>query len=82
MQAMWNNISRQRVTGAWCALILVIAAGGIVAGVPVTLATVAWLLAIGLIPPVVMLFVWRGAPPPTVAELLHSVNDPSKGARS
>jgi hypothetical protein len=78
---MLNNISRLSVIGAWCALVLVIAAAAVVAGIPMTLATIAWLLAIGLIPPVVMLFVWRGAPPPTVAELLHSVNGPSKGAR-
>jgi hypothetical protein len=78
---MLNNISRLRLIGAWCALVLVIAAGGVVMGVPMTLATIGWLLAIALIPPVVMLFVWRGAPPPTVAELLHSVNGPSKGAR-
>ena len=78
---MLKNISRLRLIGAWCALVLVIAAGGVVMGVPMTLATIGWLLAIGLIPPVVMLFVWRGAPPPTVAELLHSVNGPSKGAR-
>ena len=78
---MLNNISRLRLIGVWCALVLVIAAGGVVMGVPMTLATIGWLLAIGLIPPVVMLFVWRGAPPPTVAELLHSVNGPSKGTQ-
>jgi hypothetical protein len=78
---MLNNISRLRLVGAWCALVIVIAAAGVVAGIPMTLANTGWLLAICLIPPVVMLFVWRGAPPPTVAELLHSVNGPSKGAR-
>ena len=78
---MLNNISRLRLIGAWCALVLVIAAAAVVLGLPMTLATIAWLIAIGLIPPVVMLFVWRGAPPPTVAELLHSVNGPSKGVR-
>ena len=78
---MWNNISRLRMVGMWCALVLLIAAVSVVAGVAMTLATVGWFLAICLIPPVVMLFVWRGAPPPTVAELLHSVNGPSKGGR-
>ena len=78
---MLNNISRLRLVGAWCALVLVIAAGGVIVGIPMTLATSGWLLAICLIPPVVLLAVWRGAPPPTVAELLHSVNGPSKGAR-
>jgi hypothetical protein len=39
------------------------------------------LLVAGLLPPTIMLLVWRGAPPETVAELLHSVNRPSKDTR-
>ncbi|HEY3243920.1 MAG TPA: hypothetical protein VGM03_11270 [Phycisphaerae bacterium] len=32
-----------------------------------------WLVAC-VVPPAVMLMVWRGAPPPTVAEILHAVD--------
>jgi hypothetical protein len=59
---MLRNISRLQVVGAWCALVLVIAALSVVAAV--------------------LLLIWRGAPPATVAELLHSVNRPSKDSRS
>jgi hypothetical protein len=34
----------------------------------------ALLLVACLVPPAIMLLVWRGAPPPTVAELLHAVD--------
>jgi hypothetical protein len=40
------------------------------------------LLVAGLAPSAVLLLIWRGAPPATVAELLHSVNRPSKDSRS
>jgi hypothetical protein len=39
-----------------------------------------WLAAC-LVPPAVMLLVWRGARPITVAELLYSVNRQSKEGR-
>ena len=78
---MLNNISRLRVVGAWCALVLVIAALSVVAGAGITLSNGELLLVACLAPPAVMLLVWRGAPPATVAELLHSVNRPSKDTR-
>jgi hypothetical protein len=53
----------------------------VVGGVAMTLnAAELWLVAC-LVPPAVMLLVWRGAPPATVAELLHHVNRPSKESR-
>lgn len=79
---MLNNISRTRIAGAWCAVVIVLGALGVVSGTSLTVSTAAlWLLAcIG--PPAVMLLVWRGAPPPTVAEVLHTVDIGSKEARS
>ena len=79
---MLRNISRLQVVGTWCALVLVIAAISVVAGAPITLGNVELLLVAGLAPSVVLLLIWRGAPPATVAELLHSVNRPSKDSRS
>jgi len=45
---------------------------------PTTSGAVELWLAACLVPPAVMLLVWRGAPPVTVAELLHDVSHPGK----
>jgi hypothetical protein len=73
-----NDISRSHVAGAWCTTIALIAACAVVAGVALTLSSLVLLLAICFVPPAVMLLLWRGAPPVTVAEVLHAVNSPSK----
>jgi hypothetical protein len=71
---MFSSITRGTVVGLWLAALVVVAAVGILAGVAVTLDNGAlWLLAC-LAPPSVMLMVWRGAPPPTVAEILYAAN--------
>jgi hypothetical protein len=60
--------------GVWFALLVAVAGVGALAGASVTLGNSAlWLLA-GIVPPAVMLMVWRGAPPATVAEILHTVD--------
>jgi hypothetical protein len=78
---MLKDISRFRLIGAWCAAVVVIGACGVVAGLPLTTGYAALLLVVGLAPPAILLLVWRGAPPQTVAELLYSVNTPSKDVR-
>jgi hypothetical protein len=78
---MLKDISRTRLIGAWCAAVVVIGACGVVAGIPVTVSFATLLLAIGLMPPAILLLLWRGAPPPTIAELLYSVDTPSKDGR-
>ena len=78
---MLKGISRTRLVGAWCAAVIVIGACGVVAGVPITLGYAALLLIVCLVPPAIMLLVWGGAPPQTVAELLYSVDAPSKDPR-
>jgi hypothetical protein len=75
---MLTNISRSQLAGAWCAAIVLIAAFGALAGVALTTSRLELLLAICVVPPAVMLLLWRGAPPVTVAEVLHAVNSPSK----
>jgi hypothetical protein len=79
---MLTDLSRAQMVGLWCAAVVVIAACGVVAGASVSLDNGALLLVVGLMPPAVMLAVWRGAPPLTVAELLHSVDESPKEARS
>jgi hypothetical protein len=39
-----------------------------------------WLFAC-VAPPAIMLLVWRGAPPATVAEVLYAVDNPAKDGR-
>ena len=78
---MLQDLSRARVAGAWCAMVVVIAAGSLVAGAAVTFSNGVLLLVAALVPPAVMLLVWRGAPDQTVAELLHSVDGPSEEGR-
>ena len=73
---MLKDISRTRLIGAWWAAVIVIGACGVVAGANITVGNAELLLMCGLVPPAVMLLVWRGAPPVTVAELLYAVNRP------
>ena len=79
---MLENISRGRLVGTWCAAVIVIGACSVVVGAPLTTNAGELWLAAWLVPPAVILLVWPGAPPVTVAELLHSVNVPSKEGRA
>ena len=78
---MLKDISRARVAGMWVAAVIVMAAFSVTWGMALTVNSGAvWLVAC-LVPPAVMLLVWRGAPPVTVAELLYSVNRSSEKTR-
>jgi hypothetical protein len=79
---MFKNISRARVIGAWCAAIVLIGASALVAGAAPTAANGELLLVAGLMPPAVLLFLWRDAPVASVSELLHAADVPAKEARS
>jgi hypothetical protein len=71
---MFRSPNLRIAIGAWFALLVAVAAIGALAGASITLENSAlWLLA-GIVPPAVMLMVWRGAPPATVAEILHTVD--------
>ena len=79
---MLKDISRVTLAGVWCAAVTAIAAISMVSGIALTPnSSVLWLVA-GLVPPAVMLLVWRGPPPLTVAELLYAVDHPSKHVKS
>ena len=79
---MLKNMSRARLAGMWVATVIVVAAASIVAGTAVTVNNgELWLVAC-LVPPAIMMLVWPNTQPPSVAELLHSVNRPSKEFRS
>ena len=79
---MMKHVSRMRLAVAWCVAVLVVGAIAVFNGVTaVTFANGGLLLMVGLIPPAIMLLVWRGPPPLTIAELLHDAGTPSKEDR-
>jgi hypothetical protein len=77
---MLKNFPRGRIAGAWCAAVMVLGAYGVVSGASLTVGNAELWLLTCLVPPAVMLLVWRGAPPQTVAELLRAVDRGSKEA--
>jgi hypothetical protein len=70
---MFRITSRGRLIGAWCATLALVGAAAVAVGQTFSIANGALMLLAGLMPLSVVLLVWRGAPPATVAELLHSV---------
>jgi hypothetical protein len=71
---MFRSPNLRIAIGVWFALLVAVAVVGALAGASFTLANSAlWFLA-AIVPPAVMLMVWRGAPPATVAEILHTVD--------
>ena len=76
---MLKEISRTRLVGFWFAVVALMIASAVATGVNVGISTAALLLAMCLVPPAIMLLVWRGAPPPTVGELLYSVHNQKEG---
>jgi hypothetical protein len=68
-----NHVSRTwLVGGVWLAALAIIIAWSVAMGA--RLSTSALLLVIGVAPAIVMVLIGAGAPSPTVAEILHSVN--------
>ena len=64
VDTMLKEISRTRLVGFWFAVVAVIIAWVVATGVNIAIGTAA-LLTMCLVPPAIMLLVWRGAPPPT-----------------
>jgi len=71
---MFRLVTRRILGSAW--VVALVAVAGILAlsGVPITAGTSALWLAACVAPPAVMLMVWRGAPPPTMAEILYAAD--------
>lgn len=63
--------------GVWFAALAAIVTGSLV--MDATLSTGALFLAVWAAPAVIMLMLGQGAPPPTVAELLHTVHSGREG---
>ena len=77
---MFTDISRSTLVGFWFTAVAVIVASAMAAGLSVGISTTAVLLTLSLVPPAILVFVWRGAPPPTIAEVLYVANT-HKGGR-
>lgn len=78
---MLRQITRNRLVGFWLAVVAVIIVSIVAMGVNVGVSTTALLLTLSLVPPAIILVLWRDAPPQTVGEILHEANT-SKGGRS
>jgi hypothetical protein len=71
---MFESIERHTAIAVWIAAFVAMAGIGALSGVSITLGgSILWLVAC-VVPPCVTLMVWRGAPPPTVAEILCSID--------
>lgn len=67
-------MSRQmiyRTTGVWLAVVAAITSLALVSGASMTTGTAALVLAVGLVPPAILLKLWGGSQPQTVAQMLR-----------
>ena len=71
---MSNAPNRGTIIGVWFAVLASVAGAGAVGGASITLGARALLWVAWFVPPAIMLMVWRAAPQPTVAGLLHAVD--------
>jgi hypothetical protein len=76
-----TSVSRAQWVGAWVAAVIVMMACSVIAGAHLTLGASELWLVVGVVPPGVLLLLWHGARPVTIAELLYSVNRQSKDGR-
>jgi hypothetical protein len=77
---MLRNVSRVQWVGAWVATVIVLMACSVFAGAAISANSLELWLVAGVVPPVVMLFLWHGAPA-TVAEMLRAVDAASTDVR-
>jgi uncharacterized membrane protein len=73
---MVKDFSRNRLVGFWFAAVAVIIAAVVVTGVHVGVATTAFLLALSIVPPGIILALWPAAAPPTIGEILYPASAP------
>ena len=69
---MWTPKDRTTAIAAWAGIVATVAACSVVLGASFTMNSGVLLLLACVVPPAVMLMMWRGAPAPTVAEMLHA----------
>lgn len=70
---MATSHNRGIALDVWGTLLIAVTAAGALSGVPLTMSTAALLLVASIVPPAVMLMMWRGAPSPTAAKAVRTV---------
>jgi len=76
---MLNTITRTQLVGYWFAAVAVVIASGVVMGVNPDVGTTALLLGLSTVPPGIIVALWRGGPPQTIAEILYATNQGTEG---
>ena len=76
---MLNNITRNQLVGLWFAAIAVVIASVVVLGVNLAVSTTVLLLALSLVPPAIVWFLWRGAASPTAHDVMYAANTSKQG---
>ena len=76
---MLKGITRNRLVALWLAAVAVVIASVVAMGVHVGVTTTALLFTLSLVPPGIILALWRGGPPQTVGEILYAVNKGTEG---
>lgn len=71
---MLKDMTRSRVIQIWFAAVTLIIVAGVAFGVAVSVGTGVLLLAMCLVPPAIVLLVWPGVQPATVADVLHEAD--------
>jgi hypothetical protein len=66
-----KHITRSRLLEIWFATVALVVVAGVATGVDMTPGTGIMLLALCLVPPLIILLMWPGVQPPTIAEVLH-----------
>jgi hypothetical protein len=77
---MLKDITRNRLMGLWFATVAIVIASVAAMGVDVGVGTIAFLLTLSLVPPGIILALWRGAvAAPTVGDILYAADTRQEG---
>jgi hypothetical protein len=76
---MLNEITRNQLVGVWFAAVAVIIAFVVAMGGNVGVGTAAVLLTACVVPPGMVVALWRGAPTETIGEILYARNRATGG---
>jgi len=71
---MLRSLNRRNLLAAWVGVLLAIAGAAALSGVSLTIDNSALWFAVCVVPPVVMLMVWRSDAPPAMQEVLYAVD--------
>ena len=69
---MFNNMTRSKLLQIWFTSVALIAVAGFALGASMTISTGAILLALCLVPPAIIMKLWPGVQPQTIAQVLHN----------